>query len=136
MYGAMTRCSFEIYHLVLSGTSKALSKCVVPVQSHEGTISRRHNLRWIWIDTCCIDKDSSAEFCAAINTVVAWYEGARVCYAYLRAVCSAVTVAGGRTLKVAALTPVAYCLIEEMCIRRVTYNEIFDKVEKSCVESR
>ena len=38
---------------------------------------------WIWVDTCCIDKRSSAELSEAINSMYRWYGNARVCYAYL-----------------------------------------------------
>jgi hypothetical protein len=38
---------------------------------------------YVWIDTCCIDKTSSAELSEAINSMFAWYRGAAVCYAYL-----------------------------------------------------
>jgi len=27
---------------------------------------------WVWIDTCCIDKSSSAELSEAINSMFAW----------------------------------------------------------------
>ncbi|KAI6137299.1 heterokaryon incompatibility protein-domain-containing protein, partial [Pisolithus sp. B1] len=39
--------------------------------------------RWLWIDTCCIDKRSSAELSEAINSMYRWYQDAQVCYAYL-----------------------------------------------------
>ncbi|KAI6097099.1 heterokaryon incompatibility protein-domain-containing protein, partial [Pisolithus croceorrhizus] len=39
--------------------------------------------KWLWIDTCCIDKRSSAELSEAINSMYRWYQDARVCYAYL-----------------------------------------------------
>ena len=39
--------------------------------------------KWLWIDTCCIDKRSSAELSEAINSMFRWYENSRVCYAYL-----------------------------------------------------
>ncbi|OCK96823.1 HET-domain-containing protein, partial [Cenococcum geophilum 1.58] len=39
--------------------------------------------RYIWVDTCCIDKTSSAELSEAINSMFCWYRGAEVCYAYL-----------------------------------------------------
>lgn len=39
--------------------------------------------RWIWIDTCCIDKTSSAELSEAINSMYIWYENAGVCYVYI-----------------------------------------------------
>jgi hypothetical protein len=36
-----------------------------------------------WIDTCCIDKSSSAELSEAINSMFKWYNDAEVCYAFL-----------------------------------------------------
>ncbi|KAH9924989.1 HET-domain-containing protein [Epithele typhae] len=38
---------------------------------------------WVWIDTCCIDKTSSAELSEAINSMYVWYARADVCYALL-----------------------------------------------------
>ncbi|KAH0431149.1 het domain-containing protein [Colletotrichum camelliae] len=38
----------------------------------------------VWIDTCCIDKTSSAELTEAINSMMSWYEKSQVCYTYLR----------------------------------------------------
>jgi hypothetical protein len=35
------------------------------------------------VDTCCIDKSSSAELTEAINSMFQWYKNAVVCYAYL-----------------------------------------------------
>jgi len=43
----------------------------------------RDRYHWIWIDTCCIDKSSSAELQEAINTMFQWYGRANICYAYL-----------------------------------------------------
>ncbi|KAL6411819.1 HET domain-containing protein [Ilyonectria robusta] len=40
-------------------------------------------LDWIWIDTCCIDKTSSAELSESINSMFQWYGNADICYAYL-----------------------------------------------------
>ncbi|KAE8452147.1 hypothetical protein EG329_001614 [Mollisiaceae sp. DMI_Dod_QoI] len=39
--------------------------------------------KWVWIDTCCIDKSSSAELSEAINSMYNWYAAARTCYVYL-----------------------------------------------------
>ncbi|KAI4193110.1 MAG: hypothetical protein LQ346_004013 [Caloplaca aetnensis] len=39
--------------------------------------------KYVWIDTCCIDKTSSAELSEAINSVWRWYSNSAVCYAYL-----------------------------------------------------
>lgn len=38
---------------------------------------------WVWVDTCCIDKTSSAELSEAINSMFHWYSGAVVCYVFL-----------------------------------------------------
>ena len=38
---------------------------------------------FIWIDTCCIDKTSSAELSEAVNSMWKWYYNSSVCYAYL-----------------------------------------------------
>jgi len=40
-------------------------------------------LRYFWIDTCCIDKSSSAELSEAINSMFRWYREAAKCYVYL-----------------------------------------------------
>ena len=42
---------------------------------------------YVWIDTCCIDKTSSAELSEAINSMYRWYHEAQVCYAYLSDFC-------------------------------------------------
>lgn len=38
---------------------------------------------WVWVDTCCINKQSSAELTEAINSMYNWYWQAEICYAYL-----------------------------------------------------
>ncbi|CAJ0547948.1 Ff.00g047020.m01.CDS01 [Fusarium sp. VM40] len=50
-------------------------------QSCEKALSRGQD--YIWIDTCCIDKSSSAELSEAINSMFRWYTNASACYAYL-----------------------------------------------------
>lgn len=47
------------------------------------SVAARHGFDYIWIDTCCIDKSSSAELSEAINSMFRWYQQASVCYAYL-----------------------------------------------------
>ncbi|KAJ9653327.1 hypothetical protein H2198_007469 [Neophaeococcomyces mojaviensis] len=39
--------------------------------------------QYAWIDTCCIDKTSSAELSEAINSMFTWYKNAGMCFAYL-----------------------------------------------------
>jgi hypothetical protein len=43
----------------------------------------KDGLQYIWIDTCCINKESSAELSEAINSMFLWYGNSRICYAYL-----------------------------------------------------
>ncbi|KAF7557059.1 hypothetical protein G7046_g6117 [Stylonectria norvegica] len=38
---------------------------------------------YAWVDTCCIDKTSSAELSEAINAMFRWYKDAVCCYVYL-----------------------------------------------------
>jgi hypothetical protein len=40
-------------------------------------------LEWGWVDTCCIDKSSSADLSEAINSMFAWYRDATLCCVYL-----------------------------------------------------
>ncbi|KAL5321110.1 hypothetical protein ACEPPN_011922 [Leptodophora sp. 'Broadleaf-Isolate-01'] len=40
-------------------------------------------LQYFWVDTCCIDKSSSAELTEAINSMFQWYRNAAKCYVYL-----------------------------------------------------
>ena len=46
-------------------------------------VANAHGYSWVWIDTCCIDKTSSAELSEAINSMFQWYALSGVCYAYL-----------------------------------------------------
>ena len=41
------------------------------------------SLQWVWIDTCCIDKRSSAELSEAINSMFKWYHRSEVCFVHL-----------------------------------------------------
>ncbi|EME43454.1 hypothetical protein DOTSEDRAFT_174297, partial [Dothistroma septosporum NZE10] len=76
-----------LYHDVINGTTttkKAFSKL-------DGAMRQaRPRYDWIWVDTCCIDKTSSAELSEAINTMYTWYENADACFAFLqdKAFCS------------------------------------------------
>ncbi|PSS02401.1 heterokaryon incompatibility protein-domain-containing protein [Coniella lustricola] len=46
-------------------------------------VAKSEGYNWIWIDTCCIDKTSSAELSEAINSMFGYYRDSAVCYAYL-----------------------------------------------------
>lgn len=40
-------------------------------------------LQYFWVDSCCIDKSSSAELQESINSMFRWYQNAKRCYVYL-----------------------------------------------------
>lgn len=46
-------------------------------------LAENHGYRWLWVDSCCIDKTSSTELSEAINSMFRWYSLAEVCFAYL-----------------------------------------------------
>ncbi|KAK4226562.1 heterokaryon incompatibility protein-domain-containing protein [Podospora fimiseda] len=46
-------------------------------------IAKSRGLKYAWIDTCCIDKTSSAELSEAINSMFRWYKHSQVCWVYL-----------------------------------------------------
>lgn len=48
-----------------------------------GKQAANDNLRYFWIDTCCIDKSSSSELQESINSMFRWYREAKRCYVYL-----------------------------------------------------
>lgn len=46
-------------------------------------IAKDQEYKYIWMDTVCIDKSSSAELSEAINSMYRWYSNAAVCCVYL-----------------------------------------------------
>ena len=46
-------------------------------------LAAARGFHWAWIDTCCIDKRSSAELSEAINAMFKWYERSGECYVHL-----------------------------------------------------
>ncbi|CRK09963.1 hypothetical protein BN1723_015540, partial [Verticillium longisporum] len=46
--------------------------------------SRKLGYSYTWIDTCCIDKSSSAELSEAINSMFSWYRDSELCLVYLQ----------------------------------------------------
>ncbi|PIL27031.1 hypothetical protein GSI_10170 [Ganoderma sinense ZZ0214-1] len=46
-------------------------------------LAEKYRYRWVWIDSCCIDKTSSTELSEAINSMFKWYWQAEVCFAFL-----------------------------------------------------
>jgi hypothetical protein len=46
-------------------------------------IARERHLDYFWIDTCCINKESSTELQEAINSMWRWYQRSTYCIVYL-----------------------------------------------------
>ncbi|KAK4236512.1 HET-domain-containing protein [Achaetomium macrosporum] len=46
-------------------------------------LATRNGQHCVWIDTCCIDKTSSAELTESITSMFHWYKSAERCIAYL-----------------------------------------------------
>ena len=57
-----------------AGYAKILNFCALALRDH---------FDWAWVDTCCIDKKSSADLSEAINAMFGWYERSTRCYVYL-----------------------------------------------------
>jgi hypothetical protein len=64
----------RIHNCVGDGYDKIRGACAT---------AKAHGFDYIWIDTCCIDKTSSAELSEAINSMYRWYQLSAICYAYL-----------------------------------------------------
>jgi hypothetical protein len=45
--------------------------------------ARQLGFRWMWIDNCCINKESATEESESINSMFKWYRDAQVCITYL-----------------------------------------------------
>ncbi|KAH6684899.1 heterokaryon incompatibility protein-domain-containing protein [Plectosphaerella plurivora] len=46
-------------------------------------LAKERGLDYAWIDTCCIDKKSSAELTESINSMFAYYKNAEICIVHL-----------------------------------------------------
>jgi hypothetical protein len=83
----------EVTYSDLAGTAKPGSKPYTKKAGYQKinfakdqTLKDGHE--YLWVDTCCIDKSSSAELSEAINSMYKWYEQSLMCYAYLQDVSS------------------------------------------------
>lgn len=48
-----------------------------------GEQAAKDGLQYFWVDTCCIDKSSSAVLSESINSMFRWYKNAAKCYVYM-----------------------------------------------------
>lgn len=46
-------------------------------------LAKSRGLAWAWVDTCCIDRSSSAELDQSINEMFRYYAKSQVCFVYL-----------------------------------------------------
>ncbi|KAH8898551.1 HET-domain-containing protein, partial [Thozetella sp. PMI_491] len=75
-----------IYGDLENGTTfgpQARSKAGMSKISNFCDTAQRKDLEFGWVDTCCIDKSSSAELTESINSMFKWYKSAAVCIVYL-----------------------------------------------------
>ncbi|KAK5652412.1 hypothetical protein OQA88_10454 [Cercophora sp. LCS_1] len=61
-------------HLQKKGYTKIVQTC---------RLAREASFTHCWVDTCCIDKLSSAELTESINSMFKWYQQSAVCLVYL-----------------------------------------------------
>ncbi|KAJ8110510.1 hypothetical protein OPT61_g6666 [Boeremia exigua] len=64
----------KLHALAMAGYQKIIWCCAQAVKD---------GFDWVWVDTCCINKESSAELTEAINSMYKWYWEAAICYAFL-----------------------------------------------------
>lgn len=87
-------------------------------------LASEHGYLWIWIDTCCIDKSSSAELSEAINSMFRWYRDASICFVYLDDVPNNVAEnASVGTLSSEAI-PVPQILVNDWTIADMEHDEV------------
>lgn len=67
-------CNRKSHARSLPGFSKVQGTCA---------LAARDGFDWVWIDSFCIDKSSSAELQESINSMFNWYAEAQLCYVYL-----------------------------------------------------
>ncbi|KAK0639810.1 heterokaryon incompatibility protein-domain-containing protein [Cercophora newfieldiana] len=70
---------------LLTAASRAIAKKKAGFAKIAGCCARalEDGYEYAWVDTCCIDKSSSAELSEAINSMYRWYQDAHICYAYM-----------------------------------------------------
>ena len=59
--------------------------------------ARSHGIEWLWLDSCCIDKQNNDETQRSINSMYQFYEKADHCYVYFADVSGKTLPAPGGT---------------------------------------
>ncbi|KAK0642137.1 heterokaryon incompatibility protein-domain-containing protein, partial [Cercophora newfieldiana] len=75
--------SFQDIQAIQRGDTAATRKPEYHKIAMTRAVAAAHGFDYVWIDTCCIDKMSSAELSEAINSMYRWYQEAAMCYAHL-----------------------------------------------------
>jgi hypothetical protein len=83
-----------LFEDIEAGPERAREKASFAKLQYTATEAIKDGLEYCWIDTCCIDKKSSAELQEAINSMFTWYRAAKICYIYLSDVTDATSVEG------------------------------------------
>lgn len=73
----------EVSFQEISDLESAVEKAGFSKIAQTCEIARAKGIKYAWVDTCCINKDSSAELSEAINSMFSWYKHATVCLVYL-----------------------------------------------------
>ncbi|KIO00983.1 hypothetical protein M404DRAFT_151104, partial [Pisolithus tinctorius Marx 270] len=97
-------------------------------------LALERNFQWAWSDTCCIDKDSSAELQEAIGSMFSWYHQSSLTIVYLSDVFDTGSLAKsawftrGWTLQelLASHTVFFYTCDWSLCTKRATANHKTD----------
>lgn len=70
------------FHDVKDGLGKSKAGC--SKIKFCGSLARKDGILDFWVDSCCIDKDSSAELSESLNSMFRWYQRSTKCYVYLQ----------------------------------------------------
>ncbi|KAI6002255.1 heterokaryon incompatibility protein-domain-containing protein [Pisolithus orientalis] len=84
------RWKTEVTYEEMTGLIRMNSRKRVDVRERDGyqkiikscEQAKKDGYEWLWIDTCCIDRRSSAELSEAINSMYQWYRNSQKCYVY------------------------------------------------------
>lgn len=71
-------------------TDKSRHKAAYAKIQNSCRLAANDGLGFVWIDTCCINKSSSAELSEAINSMFKWYENSRMYVSILAIIAGAV----------------------------------------------
>ena len=75
--------SLERYRLSEVSSSTVIGYEKIRYACHKAKLEGYAYLWYLWVDTCCIDKKSSAELSEAINSMWRWYRKSSVCFEYI-----------------------------------------------------